>query len=73
VPDDGPLAAQDIDRLALVRLGTLERDFAVVVGGAGPRHDPIIAFGLATFTAANQPRSFLYLIAKANQAPPLMP
>ncbi len=36
VPDDTALAAQDIDRLALLRLGTLERDFGVAVAGLAP-------------------------------------
>ncbi len=36
VPADGPLAAEGIDRLAVVRLGTLERNFGVAVAGLAP-------------------------------------
>jgi len=36
VAADGPLAAEGIDRLAVVRLGTLERNFGVAVAGLAP-------------------------------------
>ncbi|MFB6230197.1 MAG: GAF domain-containing protein [Salinibacter sp.] len=53
VPDDGPLAGQGIDRLALVRLGTLDHDFGVAVAGlaADTTHTPLQVSSLQMMAA----------------------
>jgi len=53
VPADGSLAAEGIDRLALVRLGTVERDFGVAVAGlaSGTTHTPLQVSSLQMMAA----------------------
>jgi len=53
VPAESVLAEHDIDRLALVRLGTLEHDFGVVVAGLAPdtSHTPIQTSSLQMMAA----------------------
>ena len=53
VPDESAVAEHGIDRLAVVRLGTLERDFGVAVAGLeeGTTHTPLQASSLQMMAA----------------------